>query len=57
MPFPPLFGQKIMYGADYNYEQWLDSPEILEQDFAMMEQAHCSIMSVGIFSWSMLEKE
>ena len=57
MPFSPLFGQKIMYGADYNYEQWLDSPEILDQDFAMMEQAHCSIMSVGIFSWSMLEKE
>ena len=33
MSFKPLFGQqKIFYGADYNPEQWLDSPEILEKD-------------------------
>lgn len=50
MSFKPLFGQqKIFYGADYNPEQWLDSPEILEKDLELMKQAHCSIMSVGIF--------
>lgn len=45
----------LWHGGDYNYEQWLDSPEILDADFRLMRQAHCSLMSVGIFSWSMLE--
>lgn len=57
MSFSPLFGQKILYGADYNPEQWLDSPEILEKDLQMMQEAHCSIMSVGIFAWAKLEPE
>lgn len=58
MSFKPLFGQqKIFYGADYNPEQWLDSPEILEKDLELMKQAHCSIMSVGIFSWAKLEPQ
>lgn len=59
MSFTPLFGQKIMYGADYNPEQWLDHDEgfatILNKDLAMMQQAHCNIMSVGIFSWAKIE--
>ena len=51
MSFEPLFGKhKIFYGADYNPEQWLDSPEILEKDLELMKQAHCSIMSVQ--NWS-----
>ncbi len=59
MSFTPLFGQKIMYGADYNPEQWLEHDEgfetILNKDLEMMQQAHCNIMSVGIFSWAKLE--
>lgn len=59
MSFTPLFGQKIMYGADYNPEQWLEHDEgfatILDKDLAMMQQAHCNIMSVGIFSWAKIE--
>lgn len=51
-----LFGQ-FWHGADYNYEQWLDNPEILADDFRLMQLAHCNIMSVGIFSWVMLEPE
>ncbi|MFN2135751.1 MAG: beta-galactosidase [Candidatus Promineifilaceae bacterium] len=47
--------QKMLHGADYNYEQWLDMPEILERDFALMKAARCNVMSVGIFSWAMLE--
>ncbi len=50
--FEPKF---MLHGADYNYEQWLDFPEVLAQDFALMKQAHCNVMSVGIFSWAMLE--
>ncbi len=52
-----LLFQKLWHGADYNYEQWLDTPDILEQDFRLMREAHCNIMSVGIFSWVMLEPE
>ncbi len=58
MNFQPLFGkQEFLHGADYNPEQWLDYPEVLEQDIAMMKQANCNIMSVGIFSWAMLEPQ
>lgn len=45
----------LLHGADYNPEQWLHVPGILEQDIIMMQQAGCNIMSVGIFSWSALE--
>ena len=46
---------KLWHGGDYNFEQWLDSPDILADDFRLMRQAYCNLMSVGIFSWSMLE--
>lgn len=54
----PLNGklfQKLWHGADYNYEQWLDTPEILAEDFRLMRLSHCNAMSIGIFSWVMLE--
>ena len=31
---------KVLYGGDYNPEQWLDRPDILEEDIAMMQEAH-----------------
>ncbi len=49
------FENRLLHGADYNYEQWLDYPEILDEDFELMKKASCNVMSVGIFSWSMLE--
>lgn len=55
--YTPIFGQRILYGADYNPEQWLDYPDILEKDVELMKQAHCNIMSVGIFSWAKLEPQ
>ncbi len=45
----------MLHGADYNYEQWLDFPDVLDRDFELMKAAHCNVMSVGIFSWSLLE--
>jgi len=51
------FGSVLLHGADYNYEQWLDFPEILDADFDLMKRASCNVMSVGIFSWSVLEPE
>jgi beta-galactosidase len=47
----------FLHGADYNPEQWLDRPDILEQDIQLMKQTNCNVMSVGIFSWSALEPE
>lgn len=43
------------HGADYNPDQWLDHPEILEQDIELMKKARVNIVSLGIFSWAALE--
>lgn len=48
---------KFLHGADYNPEQWLDYPDIFENDIDLMKKAHCNVMSVGIFSWAALEPE
>ena len=45
------------HGADYNPDQWLDYPEILKKDVELMKKSNCNVMSVGIFSWTMLEPE
>lgn len=47
----------FLHGADYNPDQWRSYPEVLNQDADMMQQAHCNCMSVGIFSWAVLEPE
>ncbi len=48
---------KMLHGADYNPEQWLYDPEIFKQDIELMKQAKANCMSIGMFSWSMLEPE
>jgi len=55
-----IFGQDgpyLLHGADYNYEQWLDSPEQLDKDLLYMREAGINVLTVGIFSWSMLERD
>jgi beta-galactosidase len=47
----------ILHGADYNYEQWLDFPEILDKDLVFMREAGINVLAVGIFSWTMLESD
>lgn len=49
--------KNFLHGADYNYEQWLEYPEILEQDFSLMKETNCNVMAVGIFSWAKLEPQ
>ncbi|MCI7814338.1 MAG: beta-galactosidase [Robinsoniella sp.] len=49
--------QKLLHGGDYNPEQWLDRPDILEKDIEMMREAGCNTVSLGIFSWSILEPQ
>ncbi len=47
----------IVHGGDYNPEQWLRTPEIIDEDIRLMKLAHVNCATVGIFSWSMLEPE
>ena len=55
--FAPLHPKvsTLLHGADYNPEQWENAPDIIDKDIAMMQQAKCNVMSVGIFSWAKLE--
>jgi beta-galactosidase len=45
----------MMHGGDYNPDQWLHEPKVLEEDIRLMKLAGCNAMSVGIFAWSALE--
>ncbi|MBO6215563.1 MAG: beta-galactosidase [Lachnospiraceae bacterium] len=46
---------RFLFGGDYNPDQWLDRPDILEQDIELMKKAHINVVSLGIFSWALLE--
>ncbi|WP_200809744.1 beta-galactosidase, partial [Demequina sp. NBRC 110054] len=43
----------LAYGGDYNPEQW--PREVWLEDVALMREAGVNLVSVGIFSWAMLE--
>lgn len=45
----------FLHGADYNPEQWIENKSVWDEDMRLMKLAHCNEMSVGIFSWAMLE--
>lgn len=56
MSLTPRFPQ-FLHGGDYNPDQWLDRPDILDRDVELMQKAHVNAVSVGIFSWARLEPE
>ena len=43
----------LCYGGDYNPEQW--PREVWVEDIALMQEAGINLVSVGIFSWVLLE--
>ncbi len=47
----------ILHGGDYNPDQWLEHPEILQEDVRLMKNAKINCVSLGIFSWGKLEPE
>jgi beta-galactosidase len=53
-PVNPKFPH-ILHGGDYNPEQWLKTPAILDEDIRLMKLANVNVMTIGVFSWSMLE--
>lgn len=44
---------RLAYGGDYNPEQWPE--EVWHEDVALMREAGVTTVSVGIFSWAMIE--
>jgi beta-galactosidase len=45
----------LAWGADYNPEQWPE--EVWAEDIELMRRAGVNLVSVGIFSWALLEVE
>ena len=45
----------MLHGGDYNPAQWLDRPDILEEDIKLMKEAHVNVVTLGVFSWSVYE--
>jgi beta-galactosidase len=48
---------EFLHGGDYNPDQWLDHPEIIDRDFEYFKKANINEISLGIFSWPTLEPE
>lgn len=58
--FPPVMkgAVGILHGGDYNPEQWIDLKDtIWKKDMELAHKAGINTLSVGIFSWAMLEPE
>ena len=58
--YPPVIRDfpHMIHGADYNPEQWIKwKDEIWKEDIRLARLAGMNSLSVGIFSWSMLEPE
>jgi beta-galactosidase len=46
-------GGRLAFGGDYNPEQWPES--VWQQDVELMREAGVNLVSLGIFSWALLE--
>jgi beta-galactosidase len=55
--FPPIVKgfPHLLHGGDYNPEQWIDTPEVWDEDVRLLKLANCNTWTVGVFSWAMLE--
>ena len=47
----------ILHGGDYNPDQWLHCPEIINEDFRLAKIAGCNAFSICIFGWSAIEPQ
>ncbi|MCM1174939.1 MAG: beta-galactosidase [Blautia sp.] len=45
--------QKILYGGDYNPEQWPE--DVWEEDMRLFRLAHIDIVTLNVFSWASLQ--
>ena len=54
MRFPTQKEPKIVYGGDYNPEQWEEST--WEEDMRLLKLAGVDILTLNVFSWASLQK-
>ncbi|GEL13679.1 arabinogalactan type I oligomer exo-hydrolase [Lapidilactobacillus concavus DSM 17758] len=47
--------QQLLYGGDYNPDQWLDRQDILARDLELMKEAKINTVTVGVFAWGPME--
>ena len=47
--------KKILYGGDYNPEQWTE--DIWEKDMEMFQKAGIDIVTLNVFNWAMLQPD
>jgi len=47
----------LLHGGDYNPEQWIRTPQVWDEDFRLMKLAGVNTITIGVFSWTMLEPE
>ena len=52
-----MLGGRLLHGGDYNPDQWLEYPEVFEEDVRLMKEANVNCVSLGIFAWAVLEPE
>jgi len=59
MRYAPIISglPQLIHGADYNPDQWLDRPDVIEADFQLAREAKLNSFSIGIFAWAALEPE
>ncbi|MEV7692341.1 beta-galactosidase [Microbacterium sp. NPDC089189] len=48
-----MSGARLLFGGDYNPEQWAE--EVWAEDLALMREAGVNAVTLGVFSWSMIE--
>ena len=47
---------RILHGGDYNPDQWLWAPGVIEEDFRLMQLSGCNTFAIGIFAWTSYER-
>lgn len=45
----------FLHGGDYNPDQWLDHPDVIDQDFKAFANAKLNTVTLGVFAWDRLE--
>lgn len=53
VPARPFEHDGIAFGCDYNPEQW--TPDVWDEDIALMREAGVDLVAINIFGWAHLE--
>lgn len=47
--------EELLHGGDYFPEQWVNHPEVIEEDIIRLKEVKANAVSIGMFAWSALE--